>query len=53
MTEEESASLFTGVSGYATRITEMVKVDTYFDFVPCPEIPDHFSDEESMDEDKD
>ena len=50
VTGEESAKIFTEVSGYATHIAEMVKVDTVFDAVPCPEIPEHFSDEESMDE---
>ena len=48
----ESAQLFTEISGYATRIAEMVKVETHFEAVPCPEIPDHFSHEESTDEDK-
>ena len=48
---EESARLFTDVSGYATRIAEMVKVETHFEAVLCPEIPDRFSDEESSDED--
>ena len=48
----ESTQLFTEVSGYATRIAEMVKVETHFDVVPCLEIPDHFSNEESTDEDK-
>ena len=48
---EESAHLFTNVSGYATRIAEMVKVETHFEAVPCPEIPDRFFDEESSDED--
>ena len=51
VTEEETAELFTKVSGYATRIAEMVKEDTHFDAVPCPEIPEVFSDEESSDED--
>ena len=50
--DEESTQLFTEVSGYATRIAEMVKAETHFDVVPCPEIPEHFSDEESTDEDK-
>ena len=49
---EESAKIFSEVSGYATRIAEMVKVDTVFAAVPCPEILEHFSDEESTDEDK-
>ena len=52
VTEEESAQLFTRVSGYATRIAEMVKAETHFEAIPCPEIPEHFSDEESTDEDK-
>ena len=52
VTEEESAQLFTGVSGYATRIAEMVKAETHIEAVPCPEIPEHFSNEESTDEDK-
>ena len=52
VTEEESAQLFTKVSGYATRIDEMVKAETHFEAVPCPEIPEQFSDEESTDEDK-
>ena len=52
VTEEESAQLFTKVSGYATRIAEMVKAETHFEAVPCPKIPVHFSDEESTDEDK-
>ena len=52
VTEEETANLFTEVSGYATRIAEMVKEETHFEAVPCPEIPDVFSDEESTDEDK-
>jgi hypothetical protein len=30
----------------------MVKEETHFEAVPCPEIPDVFSDEESSDEDK-
>ena len=30
----------------------MVKVETVFDAVPCPVIPEHFSDEESTDDDK-
>ena len=50
--DEESTQLFTEVSGYATRIAEMVKAETHFDAVPCPEIPEHFSDEESTDEDQ-
>ena len=49
---EESARLFTDVSGYATRIAEMVKAETHFEAVPCPDIPDRFSDEESSDEDE-
>ena len=49
---EESAKIFSEVSGYATRIAEMVKVDTVFAAAPCPPIPEHFSDEESTDEDK-
>ena len=52
ISDEKSTQIFTDVSGYATRIAEMVKVETHFDAVPCPEIPDHFSDEESTDEDK-
>ena len=52
MTEEETAGLFTKVSGYATRIAEMVKEETHFEAVPCPEIPETGSDEESTDEDK-
>ena len=52
VSDEESTQLFAEVSGYATRIAEMVKVEMHFDAVPCPEIPDHFSDEESTDEDK-
>ena len=50
--DEESTQLFTEVSGYATRIAEMVKAETHFDAVPCPEIPEHFSDEESTDDDQ-
>ena len=52
VSSEESSRIFSEVSGYATRIAEMVKVDTAFDAVPCPPIPEHFSDEESSDEDK-
>ena len=52
MTEEETARLFTEVSAYATRIAEMVKEETHFEAVACPEIPEVFSDEESTDEDK-
>ena len=50
--DEESTQLITEVLGYATRIAEMVKVETHFDVVPCPEILEPFSDEESTDEDK-
>ena len=49
---EESAHIFAEVSGYATRIAEMVKVETYFEGVPCLEIAGCFSDEESSEEDK-
>ena len=52
VTEEETAKLFTKVSGYATRIAELVKEETHFEAVPCPEIPEVFSDEESTDEHK-
>ena len=48
---EESTRIFTEFSGYATRIAKMVKVETHFEAVPCPEIPERFSDEESSDED--
>ena len=37
VSEEDSAQLFTEVSGYATRIDEMVKVETHFDAIPSPE----------------
>ena len=52
VTSEESTKIFTEVSGYATRIAEMVKVETVFDAVPCPAILEQFPDEESTDEDK-
>ena len=51
VTEGETTKLFAGVCGYATRIAEMVNLSTYFEAVPCPEIPDTFSDEESSEED--
>ena len=43
VSDEETTQIFTEVSGYATRIAEMVKAETHFDAVPCPEIPEHFS----------
>ena len=46
VTEEETVGLFTEFSGYATRIAEMVKEETHFEAVPCPEIPETFSDED-------
>ena len=48
---EESTCLFTEVFGYATHISDMVNVETHFEAVPCLEIPDRFSDEESSEED--
>lgn len=46
----EKSRIFTEVASYATRIAEMVKTNAYFEAVECPAIPEHFSDEESSDE---